>query len=638
MLKRFAVLAAALGVIALTLSGLALTKTPDLSPPRPGASGPAPDLAPAPTIRLGEVPYGKPGDPSPIGRGGRSELWFNDGAWWGVLLDAASQTFRIFELDWGNLVWVDTGIVVDERPAARADVLWDGTHLYVVSAAEKARASSGIRLSRFSYDPSQGGYVRDANFPVVLSEAGVSSLGLARSASGKLWIAYVDQQSLFVRHSLETDLVWADPVILASSKTGGPIDAAAVTGTRNGAALVWTETTTDVAHIGVHLDTQPDDAWSLTSVQVAGLSLGPDELSVIATATAPAPRIYAVVRTSLDALAYRDRLAPQIVLIQSVLGGRSTADVVSRVQDEQTEPIVLLDAERRSLYVASTSKSATGGGISYTQSGLDTIAFPTGHGVSVLGGDGAADIGGLTSSKQPISRETGIVLLTADASHGTYRYALLGLGAAPPPRPVASGPRTAQTLLHQTFDGLRPGDFPSGWQVTGAPQGVWSVASPFGTDRAGRLSAVPSVAVSTCASFPTVTSDLLRVDGNFLANAVPLSEPRLLLMRGPGGEVASVRIRKGVFSYFNGATRINSSVAFAAGSWYSVEMSLHLSSRTYDLRVSALGATSPLIQATGLAWRPSQAAALDRVCLENEGEPGLDLYLDDLRVAIDSDR
>ncbi|MDQ2941818.1 MAG: hypothetical protein M3R05_06490 [Chloroflexota bacterium] len=638
MLKRFVVLVAALGVIALTLSGLALTKPPDDTQVHPRPSGPSPDIAPAPTIRLGEVPYGKPGDPSPIGRGGRSELWFNDGAWWGVLLDAGSQTFRIFELDWANLAWVDTGIVVDDRPTARSDVLWDGTHLYVVSAAEKARASSGIRLSRFSYDLSQGGYVRDANFPVVLSEAGVSSLGLAEAASGELWIAYIDQNSLFVRHSLETDLVWGDPLILASSKTGGPIDAAAITGTGSGAALVWTETTSDVAHIGVHLDTQPDDAWSLTSVEVAGLSLGPDELAVIATETAPAPRIYAVLRTSLDALANRDRLAPQIVLIESALGGRSTAHLVSRVQDEQTEPIVLLDGERRTLYVASTSKSVTVGGISYTQSGLDTIAFPTGPGVAVLGGEGAAGIGGLTSSKQSISRETGIVLLTADSTHGTYRYALLGLGAASPPRPVASGPRTAQTLLHQTFNGLRPGDFPSGWQVAGGPQGVWSVASPFGTDRAGRLSAVPSVAVTACASFPTVTSDLLRVNGNFLANAVPLSEPRLVLMRGPGGEVASVRIRKGVFSYFNGATRINSTVAFAAGSWYSVEMSLHISSKTYDLRVAALGAASPLIQATGLAWRPSQAAALDRVCIENEGEPGLDLYLDDLRVAIDSDR
>lgn len=638
MLKRFVVLVAAVGVIALTLSGLALTKAPDESLLHPRPSGSSPDVAPAPTARLGKMPYGKAGDPSPIGHGGQSELWFNDAAWWAVLLDAASQTFRIYELNWANLAWIDTGIVVDERPSARSDVLWDGKHLYVVSAGEKARPSSGVRLSRFSYDPSTGSYARDANFPVFLSDTGVRSLGFAEDGSGQLWIAYIDQDSLFVRHSLETDLVWADPLILASSKTGGPVDAAAITGTATGAALVWTETTADLAHIGVHQDTQPDDAWSVTSVEVAGLSLGPDELAVTATEAAATPRIYAVLRTSLDALPNRDRLAPQIVLIESALGARSTAHLVSRVQDEQTEPIVLLDGERRTVYVATTSRSVTAGGIFYTQSALDTLAFPSGPGLPVLGGDGPASIGGLTSSKQSISRETGIVLLTADTTQGTYRYVALDLGAASTPRAVASGPLSAQTLLYQTFDGLRPGTFPSGWQVAGGPQTAWSVASPFGTDRAGRLSAVDSAVVSACASFPAVASGLLRVSGNFLENAAPLSEPRLLSIRGPGGEVASVRVRKGVFSYFDGAIRINSNVALVAGSWYSVQVSVHFATKTYDLRVTPLGSESPLIESTGLAWRASPAAGLDRVCLENEGEPGLDLYLDDLRVVIDSDR
>ncbi len=638
MLKRFVVLVATLiGVVALTLGGLALTKTTDQTQVGPGPSGPSPEASIATTTRLGEMPYGKPGDPSPMGQGGQSELWFNDGAWWGILLDAASQTFRIHEFDWANLAWVDTGIVVEERASARLDVLWDGKHVYVASAGEKVRPTNGIRLSRFSYDPPTGSYVRDANFPVFLGDTGVRSLGLAKDGSGKLWIAYIDKNSLFVRHSLETELVWAAPLTIASSAKGGPVDAAAITGTRSGAALVWTETTSDLAHIGVHLDTQPQDAWSVTSVRVAGLSLGIDELAITAT-DAPAPRLYAVLRTSLDALPNRDRLSPQIVLIESVLGGRSTVHLVSRVQDEQTQPIVLVDAERRNLYVASVSRSATAGGIFYTRSGMDPVAFPSGPGLSVMGGEGTASISALTSSKQPISRATGIVLLTADVTHGTYRYVALGLGEPSIPHPVASGPQTAQTLLHQTFDGLRPGDFPSGWQVAGAPQGAWSVASPFGTDRAGRLLGVASSAVSACASFPAVGSDLLRVNGNFLANAVPVSEPRLLSIRGPGGEVASFRVRKGVFSYFNGATRINSTVGFAAGSWYSVQMSLHISTRTYDLRVTALGSTTSLIESTGLAWRPSLVAELDRVCIETEGEPGVDLYLDDLRVGIDSDR
>lgn len=445
MLKRFPVLLVVLVVmVALTITGLALTKPPPATQVGSPTSSRSPEVPTAPTVRVGEKPYGMPGDPSPIGQGGQSALWFNDGAWWGVLLDAGSQTFRIHQLDWPNLAWIDTGTVVHERSSARSDVLWSGNHLYVVSGGEKDRTSNGVVVSRFSYDPAARVYARDANFPVVLTQNGVRSVSLTRDSIGVLWIAYIDQNSLFVRHSLDTDLVWAAGLTPAAPEMSGQIDAAAITHVGSATALVWTEATTDLVHVGVHLDTQPQDAWTMTSVEVAGLSLGQDELAVTAMEDDGAPRIYIALRTSLDALPNRDRMAPQIVLIDAVLGGQSTVHVVSRVLDEQTKPIALLDSERRTLYVASTSRSEPGSGIYYTQSRIDDISFPAGPGLALTGGETAMRVSALTSSKQPISILTGMVLLGADTARGTYRYVAVDLGPGSTSSPATSADQSAE--------------------------------------------------------------------------------------------------------------------------------------------------------------------------------------------------
>ena len=639
MLKRVLVVLGVLGVmVVLMIGGLANTK-PQPVPPASSTGSQAPSRAPdlpVPTIRDGETPYGLAGDSSPLGEGGQSELWFNDGAWWGVLLNAGSQTFRIHRLDWENLTWIDTRTVVQTRSFARSDVLWNGNHLYVASAGAKARTSNGVELSRFSYDQSAGAYTQDANFPVVLTESGVRSLSLAQDSTGELWISYIDNDSLFVRHSLESDLVWTPPLTPAALGVGGQVDAAAITNAGSATAIVWTEAATDLVHIGVHLDTRPEGAWKVTLVTVDGLTLGPDELALSAMQVDDTPRIYAALRTSISASPQQDRMAPQIVLIEAEVGGTTAVHLVSRVDDAQTTPIVLLNGMRRTVSVASTSRSTDGGQVFYTQSALDAIAFPSGPGLPVLQGDGTTSIVGLSSSKEPLSAQAGIVLLTADTVRGTYRYVALDFGEGSTTPPLPSPGQRPQALSEETFDGLRLGDRPSRWEVLGGASDAWSVTSLSGIDRVARLSAINSGVVTACLGFPPVGSGLLHASGELRLNAVPSSEPRLLSIRGAGGEVVSVRLLHGSFSYFDGGTRIKSGVALTARSWYRVELSLHLSSRTYDLRVTEAGSETPLIQSAGLAWRPSQATELDRVCLENEGEPGADLFIDNLLVATDS--
>src|SRR3954467_14234609 len=63
----------------------------------------------------------------------QSKLWFTQGSWWADMFDTASGTWHVFRLDRSTQQWVDTGVQLDDRPNTLADVLWDGTHLYVAS-------------------------------------------------------------------------------------------------------------------------------------------------------------------------------------------------------------------------------------------------------------------------------------------------------------------------------------------------------------------------------------------------------------------------------------------------------------------------------------------------------------------------
>src|SRR5688500_2934806 len=91
----------------------------------------------APAEALADVGYEGPsydGTGTPTGtKRQETDLWWNDGSWWAHMWDVASKDFHIFRLDQGAQQWLDTGVTVERRPNTNADVLWDGTHLYVAS-------------------------------------------------------------------------------------------------------------------------------------------------------------------------------------------------------------------------------------------------------------------------------------------------------------------------------------------------------------------------------------------------------------------------------------------------------------------------------------------------------------------------
>jgi hypothetical protein len=88
---------------------------------------------------------------NPTGEKPQSKLWFNDGIWWASLFDRSTEEYHIYRYDWTAHTWSDTGTLIDERNTSKADTLWDGTHLYVVSAGSgRSNSSHAARILRYS--------------------------------------------------------------------------------------------------------------------------------------------------------------------------------------------------------------------------------------------------------------------------------------------------------------------------------------------------------------------------------------------------------------------------------------------------------------------------------------------------------
>jgi hypothetical protein len=144
----------------------------------------------------------------------QSKLWFNDGLWWGMLFERSSEEYHIYRYDWPSHSWNDTGTLVDERNFSKADALWDGDHLYVVSAGPNSTNSAhSARVSRYSYNEATRRYAPDAGFPVTLTNGGMKTIVLDKDTTGKLWVSYTQQNRLYVNRSVGGDSSWGKPFV-----------------------------------------------------------------------------------------------------------------------------------------------------------------------------------------------------------------------------------------------------------------------------------------------------------------------------------------------------------------------------------------------------------------------------------------
>jgi hypothetical protein len=379
----------------------------------------------------------------------QSKLWFNDGIWWGSLWNPSVRRWEIHRFDWNTNTWTSAGTTIDGRGNVRPDVLWDGTHLYVVTAPSDGGSTDQRALvRRYSYNGTNKSYTLDANFPVAVANGPMETIVLDKDTTGKLWVTFTQGSKVYVNRSLDSDSSWGTSFIppALSGTTVNPDDISSVISfdRQKGPpqiGLMWSNQNDNAVFFATHKDGDPDGVWQPTQLALGGPKYADDHISLRSLESDSSGRVFAAVKTSLNDTTTPKPDDPLILLL--VLGQQNqwNKHTFGRVRDNHTKPMVTIDQVNRKLYVFATGPTGT---IYYKQSDLDNISFPVGFGTPFI--KSTNNINNVTSTKQNITQAsgigaTGMLVLASDNVNRYYWHNTIAT-AAPPPSDTTA-PETA---------------------------------------------------------------------------------------------------------------------------------------------------------------------------------------------------
>jgi hypothetical protein len=326
-------------------------------------------------------------------------------------------------------------VLVDPRSNSKADVLWDGAHLYVASAGPSgSQTSDSARILRFSYDGVTESYTLDTGFPVTVTTAGMEAIVLAKDTTGMLWLTYTDNLAVYVAHSTTDDVSWTVPYVLPVAGAANLIsdDLSAIVAFNSQIGIMWSNQNDDAMYFATHSDGAADDQWaSNPAIQDPGYA--DDHISIKSLQGDSSGQVFAAVKTSLNDSGGGPG-APLILLLVLAENGSWSRHTFGRVSDDHTRPIVLIDEENRDVYVFATVPvgSATSGAIYYKKSSLDNISFPTGLGTPYIWNSTDDHINNATSTKQNLNSATDLLMIAGDDNTRYYLHNTIDLAAGPP--------------------------------------------------------------------------------------------------------------------------------------------------------------------------------------------------------------
>lgn len=347
-----------------------------------------------------------------------SKLWWNDGFWWASMWSTDGNAYHIYKLNWTTQTWEDTGTQLDDRKDTKADTLWDGEKLYVVShiwSGNATSTSAGQRGELFRYSYSAGTYSLDAGFPVEVSGGDAEALVIDKDSTGMLWVTYVQDEKVYVNHSqVGDDTAWATPYVLPVGNDANVTDddLSSIIAYDGHVGVMWSSQTSGSKMLfAVHVDGADANTWqSVTAFSTSG----DDHINLKSLAVDSSGKVFAVVKTS--------KSATLIMLLVCDNGDCTTVSdwnahlVYGSSEGSPTRPALLIDTTNRDLYVFARVNDD----IYYKRSDIDNIDFPTGLGEPFIKSATDTGINDPTTTKQSVSNATGIVVLASDSQKRTY--------------------------------------------------------------------------------------------------------------------------------------------------------------------------------------------------------------------------
>ncbi|SDC49405.1 PKD domain-containing protein [Geodermatophilus telluris] len=394
----------------------------------------------------------------------QSKLWFAQGSWWANMFHTESGTWHLFRLDRATQQWVDTGVQVDDRPNTLADVLWDGTRLYVAShvvslssdtSATPSLGNSPARLYRYSWSADRG-YRLDAGFPVAITQYSSESLTIDKDSTGTLWATWTQvsaaagggyTSSVYVNSTTGSDSSWGTPFVVpvAGSAVSQDDVSSVVAFGRNRIGLLWSNQLDGTVYWAVHDDGTSRTSWR-GSAAIRGNRQADDHLNIKAVQADTSGRVFAVVKTSLDGDPTAAPTDPQIRLLSFKPGtGAWSATTVGTLADCHTRPLLILDEEHQTVHVLATAPTSGGcpfagapGTIYDKTAPMADPVFAAGRGTPVIRDVASANMNDVTGTKQSVTAASGIVVLASQKATQRYWHADLAAVPAAPVAPVAS--------------------------------------------------------------------------------------------------------------------------------------------------------------------------------------------------------
>jgi hypothetical protein len=378
--------------------------------------------------------------PTPTGNKPQSKLWYtSDGTWWGVLFNKNTNYYDIYRFDKTTQSWSDTGTRVDARGHTKSDALWDGTHLYVASSTvDSTPTDQNAYLRRYSFDPQSGTYSLDPGFPTLIGRGPMEALTIDKDSKGELWATFTQPDAqgvshVYVNHSQGSDdTSWATPYVLpVSGSTIKADDISAVISydlktQAPQIGVMWSNQLESTIYFSSHRDGDPESSWSASVKAFSeGKKSADDHINLKALESDPSGRVFAVTKTAFGDLASTPPTAPQIEVLVLGQDGAFRHYAFSRVQDDQTRPILMIDETHRSLYIFVAGPNTTKylnepRAIYYKQAPLDRISFPVGEGTPFIKSSLDTAIDNPTSTKQNVNSTSGLLVLAQNS--GTHYY------------------------------------------------------------------------------------------------------------------------------------------------------------------------------------------------------------------------
>ncbi len=396
----------------------------------------------------------------------QSKLWYTDGSWWGLLVSRTDNGVHIQEL-LADHTWRDTGTLVDSRLNSTGDALYvaAAASLHVVSRT----STSPPQVTQFSYDSRSRAWTMASGFPITLQTTGGSeSATIDQDSTGRLWVTYTRSLAVWVAYSDRNGLNWSEgfrPPVPDTSIASD--DISALIAFSGNIGVLWSDQVSDVFRFAIHKDTgDPRTGWTVENA-LAGAHLADDHMNLKQLTGDAQGRVFAAIKTSADATGDPNAMLVGVLVRTPQQGGSGTWSVApaGTVADDHTRPVIMIDQTNQELYFFATAP-VQGGDIFYKKTPLDNVSFGPGRGTPFV--DYSKPVNNASGSKDPVTAQTGLVILAVAEGVKRYVHAEMELAGGGTPAPDVTPPSVPAGLTATAG----PGKVDLAWRPSSDDRGV----------------------------------------------------------------------------------------------------------------------------------------------------------------------